>query len=219
MLAWFAAATVTVGILLQNPFALVAALLAFIYLGVRAVRFKQLITTLETKLSVRVIPVHTYSLVAEDFKLGAVITNSHSTPVKIVATHPKSPSEMQIRKAEVDLYFLPSQADLHADVTIRSMSPGQFAITKWIVVLEDAGALLTHNMVASCSAYVEIAPVLGKVESKLQIGSLANITRFGTGTDLARIREVVSQDDFHSIDWKSTARTGKFMKKEYYPET
>ena len=102
---------------------------------------------------------------------------------------------------------------------MRPLSPGQFGVTRWVLALEDRRRLFTHNLSLRCTATVEVAPVIGRVEAKLQLGSLANLTRFGTGADLARIREVVSQDDFHSIDWKGTARTGKFMKKEYYSET
>ena len=60
---------------------------------------------------------------------------------------------------------------------------------------------------------------MGKLENRVQLGSIAEASRLGTGSDLAMIREATILTDFRSIDWKSTARTGKFIVKEFYPET
>jgi uncharacterized protein (DUF58 family) len=219
VVTWFAAAAVSIGILLKNPFALLAAFISLAYLGLQAVRFRRFITALADKLSVKIAQTHLHTLVADNFRLDVVITNSHKLPVKILDSRPKVSSQLKMVGREKRAHTLPSGSEFQAEARMRSLSPGQFQVTKWIVVLEDKSALFTHNLAVPCSATVEVEPVIGRVEAKLQLGSLANVTRLGTGTDLARIREVVSQDDFSSIDWKSTARTGKFMKKEYYPET
>jgi len=42
--------------------------------------------------------------------------------------------------------------------------------------------------------------------------------RRGTGTDFAGVRKLSFLDDFHRIDWKATARTGKLMTREFYLE-
>jgi len=217
--AWFAAAALCVGIFLQNPFALLAGFISVAYLGFQAVQFRRFITSLTYALGVEILQTHVNALVADSFTLNVVITNSHKLPVRIIGSRPKSPSPLVVDMEEWNAYTLPSGADLHSEVSMRSLSPGQFTVTKWLVKLEARSGLFTHNLAIPCTTTVEVEPVLGKIASNLQLGSLANITRLGTGTDLARIREVVSQDDFSSIDWKSTARTGKFMKKEYYPET
>jgi hypothetical protein len=43
--------------------------------------------------------------------------------------------------------------------------------------------------------------------------------RAGSVSDIAGVREAVSIDDFRTIDWKATARTGKFMAKQFYRES
>jgi hypothetical protein len=56
----------------------------------------------------------------------------------------------------------------------------------------------------------------------IEAGVLADLAidhlRRGTGTDLAGIRPFNIHDDFHRIDWKATARTGKLMTRESYLE-
>jgi uncharacterized protein (DUF58 family) len=170
-------------------------------------------------LVVTVTPTHISGFVAEDFTLHIVIHNLSPRLIKLIDCYPKIPLQLKSGRWENRAYSLPGDSEFHTEVRLKALSPGEFSVTKWVLVSEDKAGLFTHNLSSRCRATVEVVPVLGRLEAKLQLGSLANLTRFGTGTDLAQIREVVSQDDFHSIDWKSTARTGKFMKKEYYPET
>lgn len=203
---------------MQNPFALAAAITSFAYLGVQAVRFRRFVTTLADRLIIELLPAHVATFVAVNFKLVLVITNSHNVPANIIGSRPKT-LQLAIVKPDNKTHLLPGDSDLHIEMSLRALSPGQIRLTKWILQLEDKTSLFVHNLAVPCAADVEVAPVLGKIESRVQLGSLASVTRLGTGTDLDRIREVISLDDFHSIDWKSTARTGKFMKKEYSPET
>ena len=219
IVTWFVAASFMIGLLLQNPFALVTAVAVLAFLGLQAVRFRRFLTFLADKLSVNIIPAHISTFVAVNFKLSAIITNAHKIPVRIISSRPKISRQVVSVADEGGRYFLLGGSEYQVDVSMRALSPGYVSLSKWILQLQDKMGLFTHNLAVPCTMDIEVAPVIGKIESKLQLGSLASLTRFGTGTDLDRIREVVSMEDFHSLDWKSTARTGKFMRKEYLPET
>ncbi|MGA2973280.1 MAG: DUF58 domain-containing protein [Candidatus Bathyarchaeia archaeon] len=218
-MAWFGAAAITVGLFSLNPFAVLAAAISFAYLGVRAVQFKRFISALSDRIEVRIVPLHLSTLVNAKFRLEAELTNSYRLPVRIIRFHLKVPPQVEAATEQSGVQLLGSQSELHIGVALKASSPGQFNIMKVTLTLDDASKLFKHDLILPCTAALEVAPLVSTIEPKLQLGSIALASLLGTGTDLARIREVVSQDDFHSIDWKSTARTGKFMKKEYYAET
>lgn len=218
-MAWFGAAAITVGLFSLNPFAVLAASMSFAFLGIRAIQFKRFISALSHRIEVRIAPSHLSTLVNAKFRLEAELTNSYRLPARIIRFYLKVPPQVEASTEQSGVQVLGSQSELHIGVAMKVSSPGQFNVLKATLTLDDASKLFKHDLILPCTSTVEVAPLVSTIEPKLQLGSIALASLLGTGTDLARIREVVSQDDFHSIDWKSTARTGKFMKKEYCAET
>ena len=139
--------------------------------------------------------------------------------MKIVGFQLKTPVQLHEESKGPKEQLLRGGSVLHLELSLKSSSPGQFNLSRAIVTLEDRSKLFKHNLHVNCSADVEIAPLGSKLENRIQLGSIAEASRLGTGTDLAQIREATVLTDFRSIDWKSTARTGKFIVKEFYPET
>ena len=217
---WFGSAGVVLGLLFLNPFVVLASSICFGYLGFRAVQFKKLITELSYHVEIKVVPERISTLVDTDFRFDVAITNFSRLPAGVMDFHMRFPPQINAlpKEPREGLQELQSGARLNIGVSMRSASPGQFKITQAVLTLEDQSHLFKHQLIIRSSADLEISPLAGKIETKIQLGSIAATSHLGLGTDLARIREVVSQDDFHSIDWKSTARMGKFMKKEYFAE-
>lgn len=60
---------------------------------------------------------------------------------------------------------------------------------------------------------------LASIDSSFLDDLTSDRIRRGTGTDLAGIKPSTLIDDLHRVDWKSTARTGKLMVKEFYLES
>ena len=219
LLTWFGALSICVGFLFLNQFALLAASICFVYIGLNAVRFKRFITAVSDRIEVKIVPSVVSLLVDNQADLAAIISNSHSSPVKVIGFRLKTPEQIHEESKEAKEQLLQNGSNLHLGLSLKSSSPGHFNVTRAVVTLQDSSKLFKHDLSVNCSAGIEIAPLSSKFENRIRLGSIAEATRLGTGSDLAMIREATVLTDFRSIDWKSTARTGKFIVKEFYPET
>jgi hypothetical protein len=147
-------------------------------------------------------------------------TISTSVAAKITGFRLKTPTHFEVESRSPYEHLLRSGgSDARVEVSLKSTTPGQFNITKAIVTLEDRSRLFKHDLPLKCKADIEIAPLSSRLEARLQLGSIAGASSLGVGTDLASLREATTLTDFRSIDWKSTARTGRFIVKEFYHET
>jgi len=205
------------GLLFLNPFVILAAAVLLGYLGFRAVQFRRFCTAIADRLEVRLHPLNLTGLVAIPFKLHAAIHNSYHLPARLSAFRLKILDQIT-GEAKVDNLTIEPGSAIDLTVSMRANFPGQFKIANAIITLNEGSGLLSHKLRLKCAALIEVTPVVD-VGAALQLGSMADVSRPGTGPDLAGIREAVSEDDFRSIDWKSTARTGRFMIKQYYQET
>ena len=168
-------------------------------------------------MDVKIAPAAVSTFVDSYVNLEAVI--STSITAKVTGFRLKTPTQFVVESRNPNAQLLGGESDVRVQLSLKSTSPGQFNITKAIVTLEDRSRLFKHNLPLKCSADIEIAPLSSKLGARLQLGSIAGASSLGIGTDLASLREATTLTDFHSIDWKSTARTGKFIVKEFYRET
>ncbi|MGA2626712.1 MAG: DUF58 domain-containing protein [Candidatus Bathyarchaeia archaeon] len=168
-------------------------------------------------MDVKIAPSAVSTFVDTHVDLEAVI--STSTTAKIIGFRLKTPTQFEVESKAPSEQLLRSGSDVRVQLSLKSTSPGQFNITKAIVTLKDRSRLFKHDLPLKCNADIEIAPLSSRLNARLQLGSIAGASSLGIGTDLASLREATDLTDFHSIDWKSTARTGKFIVKEFYRET
>ena len=168
-------------------------------------------------MDVKIAPSALSTFVDAHVDLEALI--STSITAKVIGFRLKTPTQFEIESKSPNEQLLRSGSDVHIELSLKSTSPGQFNITKAIVTLEDRSRLFKHDLPLKCNADIEIAPLSSRLEARLQLGSIAGASSLGIGTDLASLREATTLTDFHSIDWKSSARTGKFIVKEFYRET
>lgn len=207
----------TLGLIFTNPFAIIAAAALLAYLGFRAVQFKRFCTNIADRVDVKIRPPNVTTFVAAPFKLNAAINNSYHLPAILVDFRLKVPDQIAETAEFTELRLGPTST-VNLTVVMHANAPGQFKIAHAIVTLQENSRLLNHKLRLKCDGMVEAAP-LATAGAALQLGSMSDVSRPGTGPDLAGIREAISEDDFRAIDWKSTARTGKFMVKQYYQET
>jgi hypothetical protein len=168
-------------------------------------------------MEVKIVPSAVSTFVDTHVDLEAIIATS--TTAKITGFRLKTPTQFEVESKSPNEQVLRGGSDTRVEMSLKSTSPGQFNITKAIVTLEDRSRLFKHDLRLKCNADIEIAPLSSRLEARLQLGSIAGASSLGIGTDLASLREATTLTDFHSIDWKSTARTGKFIVKEFYRET
>ena len=94
------------------------------------------------------------------------------------------------------------------------------------LVLRDIAGLFFYERNIDVGTEVEITPRV----KELARGSLAAVqvstyggsvvsTRKGEGLEFADVREYARGDPYKRIEWRSTARTGKLMVRDYYAET
>jgi hypothetical protein len=188
-------------------------------MGLRAVQFRRFITAIGGHIEVKIVPSAISTLVDNEVNVDVVLSNSYSHAANFTVFRVKTPTHIATEPKGPYEYSLRSGSDIHFRIPIKSSSPGQFNITKAIITLKEGSKLFIHDLRLNCNLNVEIAPLSRKLETNLQLGSIVNLSHHGPGSDLALIREATVLSDLHTIDWKSTARTGKFMIKEFYPET
>ena len=216
ILTWFGLAMGTVSIVFSTPLLLLVVFAAFAILAIRAARFRQDIKALRDHFSIEIDPANVSTLANRELQMEVVLTNSSTIPSIVGDVNLRIPSQIKSEPVKFREQLLPSQSSMRIQ---RSMTPtlaGLFRISRATVTLEDKSRLLKHVLRLRCSMMIGAKPQLSMAEPKIDI---SDPTRYGFGTDLAGIREAVSEDDFRVIDWKSTARTGKFMAKQFYPDT
>jgi hypothetical protein len=98
---------------------------------------------------------------------------------------------------------------------------GRFEILATTITLERGARLFRQSITFRDRVTVMIHPVISQVmpiETSVFHDLAVDYVRRGAGTDMAGIRPFNFLDDFHRIDWKATARTGKLMTREFYIE-
>jgi uncharacterized protein (DUF58 family) len=214
ILAWFSVIIIVVGAIFQNPLLIASSIIAFAYLAVRAVMLRGHVNRLRTQLGVRIDPQTITTLVDAPFKFEVSITNSSGFKTLVSALLLTMPiqikSDIQNEKKRQALL---RKSFLTYTVLAQARSPGLYTVSSVAVMLEDSSTLLTDTLRLDCDTVIEVSPQLIATEVKIDTRDPA---RLGAGTEIAGVREATIEDDFRVIDWSSTARTGKFMAKEFY---
>jgi len=113
LLTWFGALSICVGFLFLNQFALLAASICFVYIGLNAVRFKRFITAVSDRIEVKIVPSVVSLLVDNQVDLAAIIANSHSSPVKVIGFRLKTPEQIHEESKEAKEQLLQNGSNLH----------------------------------------------------------------------------------------------------------
>jgi len=99
---------------------------------------------------------------------------------------------------------------------------GVLEVTGVTIVLEKRPYLFSQTFHVDENLRITVRPTGTGLNSLTGLDALSDLRsdplRRGLGSEFAGIRPLNFLDDFHSVDWKATARTGKMMTKEYFLE-
>lgn len=121
---------------------------------------------------------------------------------------------------------VPARGYSRLTYTLTPTSVGEQEFGPLRLVLRDAAGLFFYEREVEVKTAVEVTPRV----KELAKGSLAAVAvsnyggalvsaRKGEGMEFAEIREYARGDPFRRIEWRSSARTGHLMVRDFYAET
>jgi uncharacterized protein (DUF58 family) len=220
LVLWLGVSLVAVGILLFNTLILLPAAFLFMCLLFEGVLFHRALNLVTDSIKLESYPRAIETIVGEAFKVETVLTNSSNSRLRIARFSHNLPPHFF--KVDAPILGAESRAKQHFETLLTTSIPGRAEITRSTILLEDRAHLFCNRTEFSDKVIITAHPLVGRRVDPIETGVLSDLTvdhlRRGAGTDLAGIRPFYMLDDFHSIDWKATARTGKLMTRESYLE-
>jgi uncharacterized protein (DUF58 family) len=220
LVLWLGVSLVAVGILLFNTLILLPAAFLFMCLLFEGVLFHRALNLLTDSIKLESYPRAIETTVGEAFKVETVLTNSSNSRLRIARFSHNLPPHFF--KVDAPTLGAESRGKQHFETLLTTSIPGRAEITGSTILLEGRAHLFCHRTEFSDKVIITAHPLVGRRVDPIETGVLSDLTvdhlRRGAGTDLAGIRPFYMLDDFHSIDWKATARTGKLMTRESYLE-
>lgn len=211
-----------VGFLFSNTLVLVLAALLFIYLVSNGISFHRAVRVFKDSIRLEDHPPRTEVAVGHWFRIETTLNNSSSQNFRIIRFSHELPTEFDEQDRAPEWLSLPSHGKLRIENSLKTKIPGRFEITASIVVFEMQRRWFKQSVRLPCDVTVIAHPLVEKTgpsfDATVLYDLVADTLRRGPGTDLAGLRPTNPMDDFHKIDWKATARTGKLMTWESYLE-
>jgi uncharacterized protein (DUF58 family) len=211
-----------VGFLFSNTLVLVPAALMLLYLLSDGISFHRAVRVFKDSINLEDHPSKIELPVGYWFKIETTLNNASSQDFRIVRFSHELPTEFDEQGRAPEWLSLPSHGKLRIENSLKVENSGRFRITASIVVFEIQRRLFRHSLRLPCDVTIITQPLVEKMgpsfDATVLYGLATDTLRRGPGTDLAGIRPSNPMDDFHKIDWKATARTGKLMTWESYLE-
>lgn len=117
---------------------------------------------------------------------------------------------------------LPKRGESLLTTNLTSHAEGVLDVKGVTLVLEKRPYLFSQTFRFDENIQITIRPTTNGGSSLTGLDTLSDLRsdpiQRGYGSELAGLRPFNFLDDFHSVDWKATARTGKMMTKEYFLE-
>lgn len=220
-MGWLSASLLIVGLLIISPLTLSLGALAFVVFLLEAASFRRTIQIARYSISVVTEPRIVETIPQRHARIKSVIRNSSSLTFIVGEIN-------RTNRSGVRSTASPSQGTIHAlgrqevSLLITCESTGKFESEATTLTLFGGRGLFKQRLGFHDSVTLISYPIAratntlsnATVMSELSSDSL----RRGIGTDLAGLRPLNFLDDFHRIDWKATARTGKMMARDLHAE-
>lgn len=211
-----------VGFLFFNTLVLVPAALMFLCLVHNGISFHRSVSVFRDSIKLEDHPSRTEAPVGHWIRIETTLNNSSRLDFRIIQFSHELPTEFDKQDRAPAWRLLPAHGKLQIENSFKTKIPGRFELTASIVVFEMQRRLFRQSVRLPCDLTIIAQPLIEKTGSPFDAAVLydlaADTMRRGPGTDLAGIRPSTPTDDFHRIDWKATARTGKLMTRESYLE-
>ncbi len=222
LIAWLGVSLLVVGIFLSNTLILLSAALLFLFFLFEGVSFRRAVNLVKDSLTLESRPSTIETTVGRPFKVETVVTNASHSEFSIVRFSHNLPPQIDEESHGPRTLTLQSYGKQHIETLLKTKIPGRLEITTSTTLLERRAHLFRQAVAFPDKVIIIARPLASRSVDPIEAGVLADLAvdhvRRGTGTDLAGIRPFNIHDDFHRIDWKATARTGKLMTRESYLE-
>jgi uncharacterized protein (DUF58 family) len=222
LIAWLGVSLLIVGIFLSNTLILLSAALLFLYFLFEGVSFHRAVNLVKDSIKLESRPSTIETTVGRPFRVETVVTNASHSRFSIVRFSHNLPPQILEEVHAPPTLTLQSHGKQHIETLLRTKIPGRFEITRSTTLLERRAHLFSQAVAFPDKVIIIARPLVSRSVSPIEAGVLEDLAvdhlRRGSGTDLAGIRPYNIHDDFHRIDWKATARTGKLMTRESYLE-
>jgi uncharacterized protein (DUF58 family) len=209
------------GTLLSDTLILLLAALLFLYLLCEGALFHRAVNLAKESIRLESHPSTIETTVGRPFKVGTALTNSSHSEFSILRFSRSLPPKIDEVHTDSTL-TLQSHGRQQIETLLRTVNPGKFEISTSTILIGRRTHIFTQAIALADEVIIIARPSVSESVDPIETTVLQELTvdhlRRGTGTDLAGIRPFNIHDDFHRIDWKATARTGKFMTRESYLE-
>jgi uncharacterized protein (DUF58 family) len=217
---WLSVSLVGVGIFFFNALILLTATFLFMYLLFEGVSFHRAVNLAKDSIILEHYTPAIETSIGQAFIVETTITNSSYSKLRIARFSHNLPS--QIEEIRAPTVRAESHEKQRIETLLTTSTPGRAEIIKSTILLEERKHLFCQRTEFPDKVVITARPLVDLTVDPIETSVLSDLAvdhlRRGTGTDLAGIRPFYMLDDFHSIDWKATARTGKLMTRESYPE-
>ena len=221
LVIWFGLGILLVGLTFSNGIVLVSAALLFVLFLVEGVRFRRAIHTIRNSISIESQLPHIEVTAGDELKIETVVKNTSSLDFRIIYFEHMFPSQLVTKPSFSETWIQRHGKGLIVTAS-KATVPGRFTLTKSVIVFETGMRLFRHKVEWPDHVMITVRPLARSMGMLIDATSMFDLTvdrlHYGPGTDLAGIRPSTFSDDFHRIDWKVTARTGKLMTRECYLE-
>jgi len=212
---------VVLNFLLSNPGFLILAALVFLYLLWQGILFRRALETARCSVKVYTTPSNIETIVGRRILLETVLKNESLTNLRVVGANLNLPDGVRSETRGVQSLLEPQQ-ERRIETVLEIEIPGRFDKAWSTIVFEMPTRLFRQHVSFPDKVAMIVEPMVGEAKPLFDTSGLHDLAvdrvRRGVGTDLAGIRPANPWDDFHRIDWKATARTGKLMSRDFYLE-
>ncbi len=218
---WFGIGMLLVGLIFSNAVVLVSGALLFAFFLVQCIRFRRAVHTIRNSVSIESQASHIGVAAGDELEIETTVKNESNLQFRIIHFEHVFPAQIVTKQI---VSKIPIQAHGQRLVIVfgKVTVPGRFASAKSVLVFEIGMRLFRHKVEFPDRVIITVHPLASKfgipIDSTSMLDLTLNSLRQGPGTDFAGIRPSNFLDDFHRINWKVTARTGKLMTREFYRE-
>jgi uncharacterized protein (DUF58 family) len=210
------------GSILSNTIILLSGTLLLLYLLLEGISFHRAVENAKDSIKLESYPSSIETTVGRRVRIETVIANhSHST-FHIVRLSRNVQPQINEETPNSPRLTLGSNGVQRIETVLKTKLPGYFESATSTILLEGRASLFRQSLRTRDKVTIITQPLVSQSANPIEVSVLTDITtdhlRRGSGTDLAGLRPLNFFDDFHTIDWKATARTGKLMTRDSYLE-
>jgi hypothetical protein len=220
IIGWLVVSLLIIGVFFSSPLILVIAAICFIFLLAEGVAFRRAVGVARRSITVLTEPANVEAVAESRAQVTTTIRNSSQLAFRIAQIKRIHPPEI---KEVLDVQELISRGGEHeVKVFLATHAPGRFETKGTVLSLVGGRGLFRQSLQFQDRVIVVNYPLPRKMNTLSNVTGMSDLAvdplRRGIGTDLAGLRPYSFLDDFHRIDWKATARTGRVIARDFHAE-